>query len=82
MFSYVDKEASIMEIATDSVSVSGGRIIGTITVAPGSSETILFNERADLDFTALPGQFFSIAARISSGAAGDMQASGTWQEDF
>jgi len=81
-FTYVDKDNSIMEIATDSVSVSGGVAIGTLTVAAGSSEVIQFNERADLDFTALPGQFFSIAARVSSGAAADMQASGTWQEDL
>jgi len=82
VFSYIDKTSSIMEVATDSVSISGGRVIATFTVAAGSSQVIEFNERADLDFTALPGQFFSIAARVSSGAAADMQASGTWQEDL
>lgn len=81
-FSYIDKENSITEIATDSVSVSGGIVIGSITIAPGSSAVINFNERIDVDFISLPSQIFSIAARISSGAAGDMQASGSWQEDL
>lgn len=81
-WSYFDKDNSIMEVSTDNVIVSGGRSIGTIPVGAGSSETIQFNEREDLDFTALPGQFFSIAARITTGSAADMTASGTWQEDL
>lgn len=81
-FTYVDKVNSLMEIATDSVPVLSGRNIGTITVVAGSSETIPFNEREDLDFTAFPGTSFSIAARITGGSAALMQASGTWQEDL
>lgn len=81
-WTYFDKDNSIMEVSKDDVIVTSGRSIGTLTVASGSSETIQFNERQDLDFTALPGQFFSIAARTTTGAAADMSASGTWQEDL
>lgn len=81
-FSYIDKDNSVMEIATDAVTVSGGRLIGSITVVAGSSEQLEFNTQSEQTFASLPGQTFSIASRISSGAAADMQATGTWTEDI
>ena len=81
-FSYVDKDNSIMEFATDSVSVTGGRLLGGKTVVSGSSETIEFNSTDLREFIALPGQVFSIASRVSSGAAADMQALASWLEDL
>lgn len=81
-FQYVDKDNSIMEFATDSVAVSGGIKVGGITVVAGSSEVLMFNERANLDFVALPGQTFTIAAVIPTGSSADCQATGSWQEDL
>jgi len=81
-FSYVDKENSIMEFATDAVSVTGGRLLGGRTVVAGSSETVEFNESDLREFIALPGVVFSIAARVSSGAAADMQVLASWLEDL
>lgn len=81
-FSYVDKTNSIMEIATDSVEVTGGVKIGTATVVSGSSTILEFNDRANVDFAALPGQLFCIAAIVPQGSASDCQATGTWQEDL
>lgn len=81
-FQYIDKTSSIMEFATDNVSVSGGIKVASITVVAGSSESIEFNDRVDLDFIALPGQTFTIAASIPTAAAADCQATGTWQEDL
>jgi hypothetical protein len=81
-FAYIDKENSVMEIATDAATVTGGRLLGAATVVAGSSEQLKFNERDEQTFAALPGQTFSIAARVSSGAAADMQATGTWTEDI
>lgn len=81
-FSYVDKENSIMEFATDSVAVIGGRLLGGKTVVAGSSETIEFNTTDLREFIALPGQVFSVAARVSSGAAADMQVLASWLEDL
>jgi len=80
-FSYVDKTESLMEIATDPVIITGGRLLGAVTVVSGSSEQLEFNTRAVQEFVALPGQSFAIAARISGGAAADMEATGTWAED-
>ncbi len=79
-FSYIDKANSVMEIATDSVTVSGGRLLAAKTVVSGSSEDLDFNTRVEQIFAALPGQTFSIACRMSSGAAADAQATGTWTE--
>jgi len=81
-FSYIDKTSSLMEIAKDAVIVTGGIVVGEITVVAGSSASLLFNERIDLDFIALPGVTFSISASIPTGAASDCQATGTWQEDL
>jgi len=69
-------------VTKDSVEVSNGSVVGQITVSSGSSVTLAFNERIDLDFIALPGVIFTIAASIPTGAASDCQATGTWQEDL
>ena len=79
-FFYIDKDNSVMEIAIDAVTVSGGTLIAAITVVAGSSELLEFNIREDLELVQFPGGVFSIAARVSSGAAADMQATGTWAE--
>ena len=80
-FAYVDKATSVMEIATDAATVSGGRLIGALTVVAGSSEALEFNTRLEQLFVAYPGQLFSVAARVSSGAASDMQVTVSWAED-
>ncbi len=81
-FSYIDKDNSIMEVAKDSVIVSGGRLVGGLTVVAGSSEDVSFNIRDWHTFAASPGQIFSIAARVSATPAADMQATATWVEDI
>lgn len=81
-FSYIDKENSIMEIATDDVAVSGGRLLGSFTVVANNAPILDFNEEIDSDFVALPGTTYSIASRVSSGAASDMQATSSWRENI
>lgn len=81
-FFYEDKDNSVMEVATDSVGVSGGLEIGSLTINPDGSETLRFNQTPDQDTIILPGQTLTIAAFAASGAGGDMQATFTWQEDL
>ena len=81
-FTYVDKANSVTEIATDAATVTGGRLIGALTVVAGSSEELVFNTRLEQLFLAYPGQIFSVAARVSSGAASDMQVTVSWAEDI
>lgn len=81
-FSYVDEANSIMEVALDAVTVSGGRLLGAFTVVAGNAQLLNFNERVDQDFVSLPGGIFVIASRVSSGAAADMQATSSWKEDL
>lgn len=80
-FFYIDKDNSVMEAATDSVGVSGGVGIGSLTINPDGSETLRFNQTPDQDTIILPGQTLTIAAFAASGAGGDMQQTFTWQED-
>jgi hypothetical protein len=82
IFQYIEKAGSLMEVAIDKVGVSGGRLIGGKTVVAGSSEEIAFNIREFLKFAAQPGQVFSVASRVSGGAAADMQALATWVGDI
>lgn len=81
-WAYVNKEASIMEVGKDAVTVTGGQLIGGITVVAGSSSIIEFNTRFWNKFSAIPGQVFSVTARVSSGSAADMQVIATWVEDI
>jgi hypothetical protein len=79
-FEYYDKNSSISEVTTGDVEVSGGTLIGAITVVAGSSQTITFNQN---DVTPiLPGDTFCVAAQMSSGSASDCQATMTWQDDL
>jgi hypothetical protein len=80
-FEYVDENNSIAETATDLVGVTGGQLIGAITVVNGASQVIRFNQGEQA--TAIyPGTTLCIAAQMASGAAADCQASTTWQEDL
>jgi len=81
-FFYIDKDNSVMEAAIDSVGVTGGREIGSLTIAPDGSETLKLNEEFDQDTIILPGQTFVVAGFVASGAGGDMQQTFTWQEDL
>lgn len=81
-FVYEDKDTSITEFAKDSVSVSGGQSIASVAIASGASRDITsFNDTEDFDTVLLAGFTITLAARVSSGAAGDQIASLTWQED-
>jgi hypothetical protein len=80
-FNYVDKAGSLMEVAKDAVTISGGQLIGGATVVAGSSIPVEFNIRDWHKFAALPGAIFSIAAKVSGGSAADMQATAMWTED-
>ena len=81
-FSYIDKDNSLVEIATDKVFVTGGRDIGTITVTSGGSTQIVFNRTEGQPTAIQPGSNVCIVAAMSSGAASDCQVSATWEEDI
>ena len=81
-FQFVNVNGSIMEVAKDAVTISGGVLVGGATVVAGSSVPVEFNTRAWHTFAALPGATFSVASRVSGGAAADMQATATWVEDL
>ena len=80
VFNYLDKQGSISEVATDSVLVTGGQDVGSITVTNTGSVILRFNEGQVTPI--LPGSTFCIAARMSSGQSADCQATISMQEDL
>lgn len=79
IFEYIDRDNSITEFSTENIAVTGGQVIGTLTIEAGNSQFLELNR--DLVTPVFPGATVVISARVSSGAAGDMQASVSWQED-
>lgn len=79
-FEYQNKEGSTIEFTKDNVLVTGGQIVGATTVVSGPSQII--DASKNILASIGPSTVFCISARVSSGAAGDMQASVTFQEDF
>lgn len=76
-FRYIDKAGSLMEVAKDSVSVSGGLLVAAFPIL-GAPPPIDVERLAAL---LLPGFTATIAARVSQGAASTMDATMIWQED-
>lgn len=78
-FSYVDQTSSCMEIASDTVVVSGGREVLTRPVlsVDGTVEIELGRY-----FSALyPSEILNVSVEVASGAAYDVDWSIVWQED-
>lgn len=73
---YLNEEFSLMEVAYNSVPITGGNVIGTFVV-DGSRDIDI----ADIVNYHIPTAEYSITARITSGNASSMTVSGTWQED-
>jgi len=81
VFDYLDKVNSIAEISKDNVSITGGKLVGSVTTTLGSPQSVNFNDEPNTDTFLPPGSVFAIVARVSSGAAADMDVSMSWQED-
>jgi hypothetical protein len=77
-FSYVDKDNSIIEVATDAVTVSGGRFVAAFTV---TSQGLVLSS-SNFETRIEPDQIFSISAAVTSGAASDMVAAVSLLEDL
>lgn len=80
IFLYEDKGASISEICKSKVTLTGGKIIGTVAVVDSGSQLIEFTEKSSPPI--LPGDTVCIAAIIPTGATADCQGTITWQEDI
>lgn len=69
----------LAEIATDNVVITGGQVLACFNIkAQGSFSSDLENALTSIP----PGMVVSITARVTSGAAADMDASITYQDDL
>jgi len=81
VFSYIDEENSIAEFSEDNVTITGGRLVGSVTASSGASVTVSFNDEPNTDTFVAPGDILCLSGRVSSGGAADMDVSISWQED-
>lgn len=79
VWEYDEKENSITEYSNSKIGVSGGRAALTLTVSSNTSRDLVLEE---LESFLNPGDVLCVAAQVSSGAAGDMQASFSWDEEI
>lgn len=77
-FSYVDKSGSSSEVATDAVSVTGGRVIESFPVTTSGARIDL----KELEIFLFPGEALTIAAKIISGASSEVEVSLNFVEDI
>ena len=76
-YSYNDKATSIVEIDRTPSVVSGGKVLISIVITTGVSLG-----RESFKNLLLPGETLTIAMRVPSAAAADMNASLVWEEDL
>lgn len=74
---YVDESESVCLVDSNGTTVSGGRVLGEYSVGPSGSITI---DMKKLELFLVTGDELTITARVTSGAASDMDVSLTWGE--
>lgn len=80
IFSYIDQQNSVIEVATDSNNVTGGRFVHAFVVPSDSANTF---DLSDLRALIFPGEEITISARVSQGgASADILMALVWQEDL
>jgi hypothetical protein len=68
----------VSDVSTSAVTVTSGRLLGAVVVAPGSSSVV---DLSSLDIRLPPTLNFVVQAKKASGAAADVSASLIWYED-
>lgn len=78
-FSYIDKDTSIIEIATDPGVVTGGTLVASFVMPAGAG---IVTDLTPLLSLILPGDTLTLAASITSGSVSAVTATLIWQEDI
>ncbi len=82
-FEYLSKSSSLVEFSLDSVQVTGGLEIGSVTVEAGAPAQLEFNTTLNRTTSVFPGSTIAVVVEIPSGGGGaDCQANLTFQEDL
>lgn len=76
---YADETLSLMEYSTSDVEITGGTPIACFTITSAGINPI--DVESILEFVS-PFETFAITAKVSGGAAADMDVSATWKEDL
>ena len=70
---------SLMELAVNAVPVTGGEVLACFDVSASGS---LLVDISKVIGNILPGEVYCICAKVSSGAASEMDVAFTWKEDL
>ena len=68
----------VSDVSTSAVTVTSGRLLGAVVVAPGSSSVV---DLSSLDIRLPPTLNLVVQAKKASGSAADVSASLIWYED-
>jgi len=78
-FQYIDKSNSVVEIADDPGTVTGGKLVASFIVPSSSGVVVNLEELASL---ILPGEVLTISSQITTGSPSSVSTSIIWQEDL
>lgn len=76
---YLDQANSLMEYASNNYTLASGIVVATFVVDATGSRDIDISKLVKQHY---PSDYYSIAARITTGAASQMAVSGVWLEDI
>jgi hypothetical protein len=79
VYSYIDKESSLVEVSKDDVEITGGRLAASGVVQSGGSFQL---ELPLIGALLSAGNTVSISARVDSGAVSEVAVTVVWQEDL
>jgi hypothetical protein len=77
-YTYVDQSSSIVVYDVAGTTVTGGKVLRTVTVGNGGSRDIQFNLG---DIELLPNDVLVVTGQVTSGASSALTAAITWKED-
>jgi len=79
VYKFIDEGYSISAVDIAGTTVSGGRVLDTITIGAAQSRD---RDLSAFDIHLLPGDVITITAQVTSGAASAMVVAITWKEDI
>ena len=78
-FQYIDKDTSVVEVATNPGIVTNGRLVSSFVIPATGGEPFNLEALASL---LLPGEVMTIHAQLTSAAASSVIITVIWQEDL
>lgn len=79
VYNFIEEGVSIAVVDVAGTTVSGGRLLNTITIGAAQSRNV---DLTNYDIKLFPSDTLTVTAQITSGAASSMVVALTWKEDI